>query len=302
MRVFVLGGTGAIGRPAVDALVASGHSVSALARTDQRAAALDARGANPVKVSIFDRSGLAEAFRGHDAVVNLATAQPRSAQFMFLRAWRDTERLRTDGSAAVADAALMAGVPVLVQESVAMLYRDSGNEWVEETAPVDRYPMAVGNHAAETSANRFTAAGGTGIVLRFGFFYGAGARHAEEFLALARRGVVPVVGRPDSYLSSIHVDDGGRAVPAALDAPAGTYNVVDDEPLTKRQYAQALADAVERRAWLRAPGRAALLLGHRTTSLARSVRASNAKLRTTTDWSPRFPSAREGWRDMAQRS
>lgn len=300
MRVFVLGGTGAIGRPAVDALVASGHSVTALARTDERAAELHARGAEPVRVSIFDRAGLMDVFRGHDAVVNLATAQPRSAQFMLLRAWRDTERVRTDGSAAVVDAALAADVPIVVQESVAMLYRDSGQEWADETAPVDRYPMAVGNHAAEASTDRFTASGGTGIVLRFGFFYGAGARHAEEFLSMARSGVVPVLGRPDSYLSSIHVDDGGRAVSAVLGARAGTYNVVDDEPLTKRQYAQASADAVDRRAWLRAPGRAALLLGHRTTSLSRSVRASNSKLRKITDWSPRFPSVREGWRHMAQ--
>ncbi len=300
MRVFVLGGTGAIGRPAVDALVGSGHGVTALARTDERAAELHARGAEPARVSIFDRRGLTDAFRDHDAVVNLATAQPRSAHFMFLRAWRATERVRTGGSAAVVDAALAADVPVVVQESVAMLYRDSGQGWVDETAPVDEYPMAVGNHAAEASANRFTVAGGTGIVLRFGFFYGAGARHAEEFLSMARLGVVPVLGRPDSYLSSIHVDDGGRAVAAVLDARAGTYNVVDDEPLTKRQYAQALADAVDQRAWLRAPGRAALLLGHRTTSLSRSVRASNSTLREATGWSPCFPSAREGWRQMAQ--
>lgn len=300
MRVFVLGGTGAIGRPAVAALLDAGHEVSALARSEERAAGLRDLGARPVRGSIFDHDGLALAFRGHHAVVNLATSQPSTAQFLWLRAWRDTERIRTEGAATVVDAALTAGVEAVLQESVVMLYADQGAEWVDESAPVDEFPMARGNHAAERSAHRFSDAGGVGIVLRFGFFYGTGARHAEQFLTMGRFGVVPVLGRPDGYLSSIHVDDGGRAVAAALDLPAGIYNVVDDEPLTKRDYAAAIASAAGRTPLIRGPGRLAELLGHRTTSLTRSVRATNAKLRAATDWRPRYPSGREGWPAMAE--
>jgi nucleoside-diphosphate-sugar epimerase len=96
-------------------------------------------------------------------------------------------------------------------------------------------------------------------------------------------------------VSSIHVADGGAAVVAALQAPAGTFNVVDDEPLTKRAYAHALAHAARTTAWIRAPGRVALLLGDRSTSLTRSLRVSNARFRSVTGWAPRYPSAREGW-------
>lgn len=86
------------------------------------------------------------------------------------------------------------------------------------------------------------------MVLRLGLFYGPGARHSEQFLALARCHVLPVIGHPDSYVSSVHVADAGAAVPLALQIPGGVYNVVDNEPLTKRQYARALADAaVDRR-------------------------------------------------------
>jgi nucleoside-diphosphate-sugar epimerase len=295
VKVFVLGGTGAIGRPAVTALVQAGHQVGALARSPQRAGELRERGVTPVLVSMFDTKALAAAIDGHDAVVNLASSLPSSSQFIRLRAWRENQRIRTEGSASVVDAALQAGVPRLLQESVVMLYADQGDRWIDEDAPVDRYPIAVGNHAAEASAARFTAAGGTGVVLRFGLFYGPGAKHSEEFLAMARRHVVPLFGPKDNYLSSIHVEDGGRAVTAALGAPAGIYNVVDDEPLTKRAYADALAAAAGRRAWVRGPGRAALLLGHRTTSLTRSIRASNTRFKTATGWSPEYPSAREGW-------
>lgn len=299
MKVFVLGGTGAIGRPAVDALVAAGHDVRALARTPQRAGELEARGARPVEVSMFDLAGLTRALAGHDAVVNLASSMPSSLQFMRMGAWKATYRVRSEGSATVAAAALAAGVGTLVQESVAMLYADRGDAWIDESGAVDHYPAARGNHAAEASARSFTAAGRNGIVLRFGFFYGPGARHSEQFMALARLGVVPVLGHPETYLSSIHVADGGRAVAAVLAGPAGTYNVVDDEPVTKREYATALARATGSRAWLRAPGRLANVYGHRTTSLTRSLRVSNRKLRAATGWTPAFPSAREGWRDMA---
>jgi nucleoside-diphosphate-sugar epimerase len=154
--------------------------------------------------------------------------------------------------------------------------------------------MAQGNLAAEASAQRFSEAGGTGIVLRFGWFYGAGAAHSEQLLGLARRHICAQLGPAGGYVSSIHVADGGAAVAAALQAPAGIYNVVDDEPLTKRAFADALGEAAGAHPWLRLPGRAGLLLGDRSTSLTRSLRVSNAKLRRETGWAPRYRSAREG--------
>ena len=87
------------------------------------------------------------------------------------------------------------------------------------------------------------------------------------------------MGPPNTYVSSIQVADGGAAVAAALTVPAGTYNIVDDEPLTKRAYADALAAAAGKRLCLRVPGRLALLLGDRSTSLTRSLRVSNARFR-----------------------
>jgi nucleoside-diphosphate-sugar epimerase len=299
MRVFVTGGTGAIGRPAVDALIEAGHDVTALARTAAKAATLRAKGAAPVEVSLFDRAPLAEALASHDAVVNLATALPRTHRFVSMRAWAENNRIRSEGSRVVVDAALAAQIPVMLQESVSMIYPDCGDEWITEDTAPDRYPMAESNLMAERSTRRFTDEGGTGIVLRFGWFYGPGARHAEELYRLAKHHVCVQIGVPDTYVSSIHVRDGGRAVAAALGVPAGIYNVVDDEPLTKRDYANALAHAAEATPWLRVPGRAAQLLGRRTTSLTRSLRVSNRLFKATSGWAPRFPSAHEGWRDTA---
>jgi nucleoside-diphosphate-sugar epimerase len=269
--------------------------LGALARSPEKAAEHSEQGTEPVRVSIYDRPALAEAMAGHAAVVNPASAIPPMSRFMRRGAWRDNDRIRTEGSAAVVTAAIDAGVGRVVQESVTMLYRDCGAAWVDEDVPTDRYPVARGNHAAEANAHRFSEAGGTGSVLRFGWFYGPGATHSAQLLALARRHCCIQMGRADGYVSSIHVTDGGAAVVAALQAPAGTFNVVDDEPLTKRAYAHALAHAARTTAWIRAPGRAALLLGDRSTSLTRSLRVSNARFRSVTGWAPRYPSAREGW-------
>jgi nucleoside-diphosphate-sugar epimerase len=93
----------------------------------------------------------------------------------------------------------------------------------------------------------------------------------------------------------INVVDAGAAVEAALTAPAGVFNVVDDEPLTKRAFGNALAAAVGKRPLVRLPGRAGRLLGDKTTSLTRSTRASNARFKAATGWAPAYPSAREGW-------
>ena len=295
MKVFVVGGTGAIGRHAVPALVRAGHTVTASARTPEKAAQLSGQGASPIRVSIFDRASLTEALAEQDAVVNLATAIPPTPKFMRTAAWADNDRVRKEGSAAIVDSAIAAGVGRLVQESVSMIYPDRGEAWVDEGGAPDDYPMARANLAAEASANRFSAAGGAGVVLRFGWFYGPGARHSEEFFAMARRRVAIMMGPPGGYVSSIHVADGGAAVVAALAVPAGTYNVVGDEPLTKRRYADALSVAAGKAAWLRVPGRSALLLGHRSTSLTRSLRVSNRRFREASGWTPTYPSAREGW-------
>jgi nucleoside-diphosphate-sugar epimerase len=295
----VTGATGAIGRHSVPALVDAGHEVTGIARSAEKRGRLEAAGARAVEVSLFDRLALAEAFAGHDAVANLATHIPPTSRLLVPGAWSENERIRVEGSAAVVDAALEAGVGRVVQESVVMIYADQGEGWIDEDAPVDDYPLARMNLAAEANARRFTESGGTGVVLRFGLFYGPGSAQTDEMLRFARLHVGSVLGSGDGYLSSIHLADAASAVVAALHVPAGTWNIVDDEPLTKHEYADALADAVDGSIWLRSPGRLADLLGDRLTPLTRSVRAGNLRFKQATGWSPRYPSAREGLRAAA---
>ncbi len=93
---------------------------------------------------------------------------------------------------------------------------------------------------AERSAQRFTASGGTGVVLRFGGLYGPDALLAE-MLNMMRKGISPVPGDPSAFLSSLSQDDAATAVVAALGVPAGTYNIVEDEPMRRGDWTRSLA-------------------------------------------------------------
>jgi nucleoside-diphosphate-sugar epimerase len=131
------------------------------------------------------------------------------------------------------------------------------------------------------------------VVLRFGAFYGPGSEQTELMLRMARRHVGTAIGSPDGYGSPIHLADTGTAVVTALTAPAGTYNVVDDEPLTYRQQAAVVGEAVGASPWLYLPGRMTRFVGGHMAALARSRRVSNARFRAL-GWAPHYPSVREG--------
>src|SRR3954471_16139298 len=134
MRVFVAGSTGVIGHRAVRALVAAGHQVTAVVRSPAKAAFARSLGATPVEVSIFDPDALRAAAVGHDAVCNLATHIPPLARAASANAWAENTRIRTEGSRNLVDAALAAGATVYVQESIAFLYGDHRDDWVDASS------------------------------------------------------------------------------------------------------------------------------------------------------------------------
>jgi hypothetical protein len=84
-----------------------------------------------------------------------------------------------------------------------MMYPDRADAWIDEECPPDPFPLAQANLAAEANANCFSSAGGTGVVLRFGWFYGPGATHSEEFFALARRHIAWPVDQSSSCSCSL---------------------------------------------------------------------------------------------------
>lgn len=300
MRVFVTGATGVIGARAVPLLARAGHEVTAMARSSANREALRRMGASTADADLFDVASLRGAMAGHHAVINLATHMPASAKRMMLPwAWKMNDRIRREGSAAVAAAARAEGVQRMVQESFAPIYVDRGDEWIDESTPVAPASYNRTVLDAERSARRFTEAGGTGVVLRFAALYGLDAM-LREMIDVMRREWSPLPGDPSAFFTSLAQDDAASAVVAALGVPAGTYNVAEDEPMRRGDWVRSLAAAagiappkpIPR--WLIPLGGSAMKL------LSRSQRISNRHFRTTAGWAPRYPSARAAWGDILQ--
>lgn len=296
MRVFVTGSTGVVGRIAIPLLLAKGHKVTAAGRSMTRLAPIANAGASIVALDLFDKAAVTRAVENHDAVINLATHIPPPGPGSFRRrAWKENDRIRTHASMLLTEAARAARVGVFIQESFAPIYPDSGDRWIQEATPLEpvRYNRSVLD--AELSAERFASGGGRGVALRFAFFYGSDDPFTQTVSSSVRRGWLPVFGDAEGYFSTVSHENAASAVIAALNAPSGAYNVVDNDPLTRRRLGEIVAEVVGVHAPKVPPRWSARLFGGVGEMLARSLRISNEKLRRRTDWTPPHASARDGW-------
>jgi nucleoside-diphosphate-sugar epimerase len=296
MKIFLTGATGVVGTRALPALVAAGHDVTAVARSEPKAELVRSLGGEPVTVDLFDRGAVLDAVVGFEAVVHLATHIPDLTRSAGARAWAENDRLRTEAASHLVDAAIATGAGRYVQESICFPYLDGGDRWLDEDAPTDHQGGPFrGAAAAEASADRFGRHGGTAVVLRFAAFYAPDASHTRTFNRLLRRRINPFIGPPDAYVSSIHAEDAGAAVAAAITAPAGTYNIGDDEPLTRRDAGAAAAEALGRKPPFALPGVLRALSPAAAKPLMASQRIANTRFKEATGWAPAHRSLRGGW-------
>jgi nucleoside-diphosphate-sugar epimerase len=242
---------------------------------------------------LFDRAAVHAAVAGHEVVFNLATAIPVGKIASDPSAWENNDRIRRDGSRNLVDAALAAGASRYLQESVAFVYADGGERFLDESAAVAATGVTGAALVAEAEAARFAAHGGAGVALRFGQFYGFDSGHTIQAIEGALAGRPVELGPESAYRSSVTTDDAASAVMAALNAPSGVYNVVDDRPLSRGEYVDALATALG----VPAPTSRSLTLELPApfSVMTRSLRVSNRRFKQTTGWELSFPSAWEGW-------
>src|SRR3954470_258131 len=209
MRLLVTGGTGALGRALRPLAEAAGHEFAMPGREE---------------LDLFDASAVADAVRGCDGVLHLATRIRTLEQISDLDAWRENDRLRADASRILVDAAIAAGVTVYVQPTVTFVYPP--NDRASEDTPVGEVlPILRSALAAEQETERFARAGGRGVVLRFGLLDGPGTWYDQPM---------------GDFGATLHVSDAGRALLSALSLPSGIYNVCrDGERVSTERFTQA---------------------------------------------------------------
>jgi len=178
MKIFVAGARGAIGSRLVPQLVARGHEVVGTSRTNLRASRLREQGARGVILDLLDRRAVREAVLAAEpeAIVHQATALAGGLDLKnFDRAFAETNRLRTEGTDALLEAAREAGVERFVAQSFAgWPYAREGEAVKGEDDPLDPSPVpAMRETLAAIRHLEQAVTGAGGIVLRYGGFYGA---------------------------------------------------------------------------------------------------------------------------------
>jgi len=299
MNVFVTGATGVHGRRVVALLVHRGDDVACSARSECNVATIEGLGARAVPGDIFDGDHVHKATVGADAILHLATKIPAATKMRRADAWVDNDSLRAQTTPLLVEAAAANGVETIVFPSITFAYEDRGDAWIDESVPYDVGGFFESTSVAETAVRAHAGDGGRGVVLRNALFYAPDASSTRETRTITRLGFASTLGRPDGYHSSLWIDDAATAVVAAMDAPSGTYNVTDDEPVTRVELAGAIAAAYGKRRLRPVPPRLGALMG--VGHLTASQRISNRLFKDTTGWQPTMRSAREGWAEISRR-
>lgn len=250
MKVAVSGSTGLIGSALVRVLRADGHEVVRLVRRKAREA--DEVAWDPAAGEI-DRAGL----RGLGAAVHLAGAGIGDRRWT--SAYKRTvlaSRIETTTTLASAMATLEPRPAVLLSASAVGWYGDTGDQEVDETAPVGAGFLADLVRRWEAAAAPAANAGIRVAHLRSGIVLSAAGGALAKVLPLFRLGVGGRLGSGRQYVSWISLPDEVGAVRflLAADDVSGPVNLTTPHPVTNADYTRAIARAVGRPAVLPVPG------------------------------------------------
>jgi nucleoside-diphosphate-sugar epimerase len=304
MRIFVAGGTGAIGRPLVTSLAAAGHEVVVFSRSEGRVAALGVPGIVPAVGDAFDADTVTRAVQSSqpEVVINQLTSLPQTVNPVAVKRGFDlTSRLRREVSGTLVVAALAAGARRIIAQSISFAYRpgpgvrtESDPLWTEAKGQIGVLTTSLAALEAATLGD----AGLEGVVLRYGSFYGPGTYFAPGGLyanLLAKRRL-PLPGDGGGIFGLVHIEDAASATTAALEGPTGTFNVVDNAPAPASEWMPFVARLLGAKPPRHVPESIARLgAGAFLTYLMCDQPAvSNQRARTELGWSPRYPDWHEG--------
>ena len=135
MRIFVVGGTGVLGKRVVEGLVQNNHKLLVLSRSKEKSKWIKEIGAEPVEGNIFDKNQMISCANNQEGIVNLATHIPKKMKTKPLD-WKETCKIREEGKNSLIEASLINNCKFFIQESFLLVYGNQNGKWVDELVPV----------------------------------------------------------------------------------------------------------------------------------------------------------------------
>jgi nucleoside-diphosphate-sugar epimerase len=286
MRVFLTGGTGYIGSAVLDALLRSGHRVTALLRDSEKAARLEARGVTTMVGDLGGSKTIANALRQSDAAIHAAFEDsPRG-----IDKDRDTIEALLSGLKAAESAS--GARPVFIYTSGIWVLGNTTRPADEET-PIDPAPHVAWRPEHE---QRVLEAGQNGlrtIVVRPGIVYGGSRGIVSDILKDALNGMMRVIGSGKNRWPTVYARDLGELYARLLEAPeaSGVYHANDETDERVNDIVEAIADHLTQRPDIRHMPlpEARRKLGTYADALALDQRVRSPRARAL-GWSPSLSS------------
>lgn len=284
MRVFVTGATGNIGSAVVRALIASGHQVIGLCRSEAKAGALAAAGAEVLRGSLEDAASLTDGAARSDGVIHLAFNHDFST---FVANCEDDRRV-----IAILGAALAGSRRPLVVTSGTPIANTVPDEPAREgnaTVGAALHPRA----ASEEAAADVAAAGGNVIVVRLPQVHDPVTQGLITPMigTYRERGACAYVGDGRNRWPAAHVGDVARLYRLAVEKaePGTKYHAVAEEGVAMRDIAEAIGRRLDLPVRSITPDEAGAFFGWLAMFAGRDMPASSARTRGELGWEPTGP-------------
>ncbi|MGH9745795.1 MAG: NAD-dependent epimerase/dehydratase family protein [Candidatus Acidiferrales bacterium] len=296
MKIFIAGATGVLGRQLIQQFTERGNAVICLARSAANEITIRKQRGESRQADLFDADSLARAAEGADVVIHAATAIPTNAKPR-PEDWKTNDRIRIDGTRALAEAAAKVGAKQFLVQSITWVARPADQSAFDENTPPHTDFVTRSTLEMETIAREAGSKHGFGVgILRCAWFHSPDAAHTRYFGEQLAARKLPVIGKGDAIWQFIHVDDAASAFVTLAEAKrSGLWHVTDEQPVASGVYLSGFAHRLGAPAprhvpaWIAKVAAGSAAVGFMTSS----TRTSNARFRQDFNWKPRYPSYRE---------